>query len=203
MGAIYAKDFRSNLHDKRFGGGKHYWNAGGLRHVVKALAGAPVVIELDNMTGYVQVGVTLLDVRGRFSGGQGVAVADAQCVTPQNPQGITVFSDRKVGVIIPMDGGNAKWDALESERREHAIALRLFQARFEGTPVDGNWDMTSFTSEVHVSYEPGSFRRGNGEFDRFTWKSYGLAEIQDASLCNGCLIDHEGQRHERTCTVQA
>lgn len=203
MSAIYAKDFSSNLHDKRFGDVKHYWNAGGLRHVIKALAGAPVVIELDNQTGYVQMGVTLVDVRGRFSGGDGIAVANAQCVTPQNPQGITVFSDRAVGVIIPMDGGNAKWDALESERREHAIALTLFQSRFEGSPTDGKWEMNSFVSEVHVSYSPGKFRRGNGEFDRFTWQRYTLAQIQDASLCDGCLIAYKGQRHEKTCTAQA
>lgn len=196
MSAIYAKDFTSNLHDKSAAGGtKHSWNAGGLRHVVKVLQGRPVAIELDTMTGYTQVNVTLVDVRSRMSGGEGLAVADPATASAQNPRGITVFPVRKVGVIIPLVGGfgSDKYAAIDSERREHGIARELFYAE-TGKLSNGAYEQTSGMYSVTASHRPSTFRDGSYQYRKFT-----LDQIQAASLCGKCLLEREAQQHEQHC----
>lgn len=198
MSAIYAEQFESNLHDKKAAGGtKHSWNAGGLRHVVKVLQGRPVAIELDTMTGYTQVNVTLLDVRPRYSGGEGLAVANPACAHPQNPQGITVFDVRKVGVIIPLvpGFGSDKYAAIDSERREHGIARELFRAEV-GNLTGGAYEQDSGMYSVTASHRPSTLCDGRYQYRKFT-----LAEIQTASLCDTCLLERETQQHEKHCPV--
>lgn len=196
-GVIDPKDFSSNLHPSKHSHlHKSYWNDGPLRHVVKALAGTPCIIVADNMTGFTLLGAVLVDVRGRGINGHGVAISTESCKHPQNPQGITVYDVRKIGIIIPMQDTTHGIDslAMQSERRELELARRVYESRIPADRPAGHADAQCFSGEVHVSWETDNFMdRGP------SWARISLQDIQAASLCDTCLKTRETEMHQYSC----
>lgn len=195
---IAPEDFKSNLHRKEAWGKFSEWNAGPMRHVIDALNGTPVVIVMDKRTGFTLVGAVLVDVRQRYSGGQGIAVSTEDCKTPQNPQGITVYSLRSVGLIIPLQStthgqGQA---AVQAERRELELAERIYKESLPAERPEGHVEVSSHEREIHAGYRRDSYadRRPTPNWARIT-----LAQVQAASLCDTCLKTREGESHQYKC----
>lgn len=198
-GVIDPKDFQSNLHDKRAWGTEHAWNEGPMRHVITALGGSPVVIVMDKRTGFTLVGAVLVDVRERHSGGQGIAVSTEDSKTPQNPQGITVYSLRSVGVIIPLQSTThgQREMAMQAERRELELAERIYRESLPAERPEGHVEVTSFNTTVHAGYRRTDYsQRG---LSTPNWRAIPLAEIQAASLCGTCLKTRETESHQYHC----
>lgn len=194
---IDAKDFKSNLHPSKHNHlRKSYWNDGPLRHVVKALAGTPCIIVVDNMTEFTLIGAVLIDVRGRGINGYGVAVSTESCKTSQNPQGITVYDVRNIGIIIPMQNTThgVRQLAMQSERRELELARKVYESRIPSERPAGHTEVTCFMNEVHASWKTETFLdRGPG------WERISLKDIQAASLCDTCLKTNEREMHQYSC----
>lgn len=194
---IDPKDFQSNLHPSKYNHlHKSYWNDGPLRHVVKALAGTPVVIVADNMTGFTLVGAVLVDVRGRGINGHGVAISTECSKHPQNPQGITVYDVRNIGIIIPMQDTThgIKDLAVQSERRELELARKVYESRIPADRPAGHADAQCFTHEVHVSWETNSMRDRGPSWARIT-----LEDVRAASLCSTCMKTSATEMHQYDC----
>lgn len=199
-GVIKPEDFKSNLHRSEAWGKFSEWNAGPLRHVINALNGTPVVIVIDKRTGFTLVGAVLVDVRSRLHGGQGIAVSTEDCKTAQNPQGITVYDVRSVGVIIPLQSSThgQREEAMLSERRELELAEKLYRESLPEDRPAGYAEATSHGSEVHVGYR----RENYSSTDRRptpNWESISLDRIKAASLCDSCLKVRETDSHEYHC----
>jgi len=196
---IDPKDFSSNLHPGEHNHlHKSYWNDGPLRHVVEALAGTPVVIVADNMTGFTLVGAVLVDVRGRGLNGHGVAISTESCKTPQNPQGITVYNVRKIGIIIPMQDTThgIRELAIGSERRELELARQIYTASLPEERAAGRVEVTCFVNEVHAGYTLDSYADRR---PKPGWARISLEQIKAASLCDTCLKTRETESHQSTC----
>lgn len=196
-GIIDPKDFESNLHDARTGRTTHHWNCGPMRHVVEALAGTPVVIVVDRMTGFTLVGAVLVDVRGRYySNGMGVAISTECGKTAQNPQGITVYDLRSIGAIIPLQDSThgLRTAAMQSERRELDLAREIYTASLPDDRPAGHVKVSSFNHEVHASYRTQSLRERGP-----SWARISRDKIKAASLCDTCLKSRETESHEYHC----
>lgn len=195
---IAPEDFKSNLHRKEAWGKFSEWNAGPMRHVIEALAGTPVVIVMDKRTGFTLVGAVLVDVRTRYSGGQGIAVSTECAKTPQNPQGITVYSLRSVGLVIPLQSTThgQRQAAMEAERRELELAERIYRESLPEDRPEGRVEVSSHESEVHAGYRRSDYKhRGPTP----NWARISFAQIQAASLCTTCLKTRETESHEQKC----
>lgn len=149
--AIRAQDFNRNTADPN----RALWFAGVMRHVVAALAGAPVAITVDNQTGHTEIGVTLVRVSSTLAGSQAVVI--------RRPSGDeTAFPLFGIGdTIIPLvdpitAGGGAKWRALDSHRNETSDAIRLAQESYGPSAgrAYGRWTATCERQGVSVRYEP-------------------------------------------------
>lgn len=197
-GVIAPEDFKSNLHRKEAWGKFSEWNAGPMRHVIDALNGTPVVIVMDKRTGFTLVGAVLVDVRSRHSGGQGIAVSTEDCKTPQNPEGITVYSVRSVGVIIPLQSTThgQREAAMQAERRELELAERIYRESLPEDRPAGHVEVSAHENEVHAGYRRDSYadRRPTPN-----WARISLAQVQAASLCETCLKTREGESHQYKC----
>ncbi len=149
--AITPQDFSSSTSDVL----RDRWTVGKMRHVVAALAGRPVAITTDRMTGSTRIGVTLRDVQGlRHGTGYGVVV---ESTFEDGTTSGTLFDLHSLGVIIPLDYGvgekDAKWTALETYRQESSEAIR--QARETHPELGyGRWNGTPCFDCVSVTYEP-------------------------------------------------
>lgn len=199
-GVIDPKDFHSNLHPSKNNHlHKSYWNDGPLRHVVKALAGTPCVIVADNRTGFTLLGAVLVDVRGRGINGHGVAVSTETCKTPQNPQGITVYDVRNIGIIIPMQDTThgIREYAIQSERRELDLARKVYEERIPAERPAGHTEVSCFTHEVHASWKTDTYLAPG----RPDWARISLEDIRKASLCDSCLKTRETEMHQPTCAA--
>lgn len=195
---IAPEDFKSNLHRKEAWGKFSEWNAGPMRHVVKALAGTPVVIVMDKRTGFTLVGAVLVDVRQRYSGGEGLAVSTEDCKTPQNPQGITVYPLRSVGLVIPLQSTthSQRSEAMQAEERELILAERVYRENLPEDRPAGRVEVTSHMSNVHAGYRRDSYadRRPTPN-----WAPISLAQVQAVSLCETCLKTRESEMHQYGC----
>jgi hypothetical protein len=195
---IAPEDFKSNLHRKEAWGKFSEWNAGPMRHVIEALGGTPVVIVMDKRTGFTLVGAVLVDVRSRRSGGQGIAVSTECAKTPQNPQGITVYPLRSVGLVIPLQStthgqGRA---AVQAESRELELAERIYRESLPAERPEGRVEVTSHGNEIHAGYRRTSYA------DRLptpNWARITLEQVQEASLCDTCLKTRETESHQYKC----
>ena len=195
---IAPEDFKSNLHRKEAWGKFSEWNDGPMRHVIDALNGTPVVIVIDKRTGFTLVGAVLVDVRQRRHGGQGIAVSTECAKTQQNPQGITVYPLRSVGLVIPLQStthgqGQA---AVQAERRELELAERIYRESLPAERPEGHVEVSCHGNEVHAGYRRASYA------DRLptpNWARITLAQVQAASLCETCLKTREGESHQYKC----
>lgn len=195
---IAPEDFKSNLHRKEAWGKFSEWNAGPMRHVINALNGTPVVIVMDKRTGFTLVGAVLVDVRQRRSGGQGIAVSTECAKTPHNPQGITVYPLRSVGLVIPLQSTthSQRSEAMQAEERELVLAERIYRESLPEDRPAGRVEVTSHESNVHAGYRRDSYadRRPTPN-----WAPISLAQIQAASLCETCLKTGETEMHQYHC----
>jgi hypothetical protein len=195
---IAPEDFKGNLHRAEAWGKHSEWNEGPMRHVIDALAGTEVVIVIEKRTGFTLVGATLVDVRRKMSGASGIAVSTPDCKNAQNPEGITVYSLRAVGVIIPLRSTThgQRGEARQAEEREMELAERIYTETLPEDRPEGHVEVSSFSNELHVGY-----RRTNYADRRSTprWSRVSLAQVRAASLCATCLKAHEGQSHQYKC----
>lgn len=198
-GVIDPKDFQSNLHPSEHNHIRQSeWNAGPMRHVVAALAGTPVVIVTDRRTGFTLLGAVLIDVRGRYSGGQGVAISTESCKTSDNPQGITVYDVRKIGIIVPLQDTThgIRSLAMQSERRELELARRIYAESLPENRPAGRVEVTAHMHEVHAGYRRDSYAdRGPTP----NWMRITLGKIQESSLCANCLKTSDSEMHQYDC----
>jgi hypothetical protein len=186
-----AQDLQSSTVDTRWKKEKWTWTPGSLRHVIKALAGQQVAIELDNMTGWTLVGATLTSAYG-----DRLDVVTEAAKNPGNPTGVVQYFIPKVGVIVGL-GDCSRYGAIESERREHELARQLFDAEFPDRR-EGKTDIRSTADGVSVSYRPTTYRSASCQS-----RTYSLAQIQQASPCDTCVtltLDYDNL-HEQTCPV--
>lgn len=198
-GVIDPKDFQSNLHPNKHNHLREsHWNAGPLRHVVAALAGTPVIIVAERRTGFTLMGAVLVDVRGRGMTGHGVAISTESCKTSQNPQGITVYDVRQIGIIIPLQDTTHGVGhlAVQSERRELELARRIYVDSLPQDRPAGSVEVTSHSNEVHAGYRRDSYAdRGPTP----NWMRITLRQVQEQSLCTDCLKTRDTEMHQYNC----
>lgn len=159
--AILASDFSQRTTDTN----RESWTAGKMRTLLKRLGDTPVAIVVDKQTGHAQIGVTLVRVAARMSGGDGVVVRD-QLGHETN------FRLSSIGTtIIPLAETRAKWEALrdQMELRSALIGAGMALAKAEGFEPEGRggrWELNADTVEPgadrgqgrgQVSYRPASF----------------------------------------------
>lgn len=163
---ITATDFSNNVTEPR----RDEWTPGKMRHAVAALAGAPVAITTDKLTGHTIVGATLGDIRKTPYGG----TFDVLVISEHNR---TYYPIDKIGAaIIPLDEGfntGAKYTAKESWRRECSAAVRADRAK-AGTREKGEFVTVPGADYVDVEY------REIGENGRRYYARYTLAELARA-----------------------
>lgn len=186
-----AQDFNSSIADSSRSKDKGMWSAGSIRHVIKALGGQPVAIEVDRQTGYTLVNAVLTEAYDNRLG-----VCTKACKTSQNPTGLTRYYLPNVGIVVSL-GDASKYAAKEFERTEHELARQLFLAEFTDLP-EGKLEMRSTARGVVVSHQPHSFRAG-----RYQHREYSLAQLQAASPCEHCmtLAPQYANLHEKGCPV--
>jgi thiol-disulfide isomerase/thioredoxin len=186
-----AQDLKSSIADSTRSADRSMWSVGSIRHVIKALNGQPVAVELDRQTGWTLVGAVLTEAYDNRLG-----VCTEASKTTQNPMGLTRYFLPKVGVIIGL-GDSSKYTAITFERTEHELARKLFLAEFTDLP-QGEMDIRSTARGVVVSHNPTKFSEG-----KYQWGDYSLAQLQEASPCEHCLTlapEYENL-HEKSCPV--
>lgn len=150
--AILASDFSQSTTDAQ----RTRWNVAKMSHLIEALAGEPVVITTDRLTGSSLVGAEL--VRAFHGGtGRGERVAVKLTLSDGTEQ-ITNYRIVEVGeAIIPLVESNAKWTALRtySDQVSHAIKIaKSAHGETEGRAW-GAWKGTPLSlTEVDVTYTP-------------------------------------------------
>lgn len=173
--AITARDF-TPAQDQR-----HVeWNSGALRHVITALAGKPVMIITDALTGSAMLGAVLVRVQHSVRSQYDDVVIDYR-------GNRTLFKIFKLGeTIVPLvdETGtpSAKWNALATYRVEKAKAIEKACAEHgvsEGREW-GKWDAKLFTDTAQVTYKPST---GNPAFadkagERGLWE-YRITDLND------------------------
>lgn len=151
--AIRASDFSSRTTDFD----RHRWTVGKMQLTIDALKGAPVVIVVDQQTGFTMVGVTLTRSYHDSWGGDRVVVRDSF-----TEHGVAYRLADIGETIIPLTEQRVKWNALNAARDLEAAAIRKArEAHGEGRRW-GAWRArpTSSTS-AHVTYTPST---GNPAF---------------------------------------
>lgn len=186
-----AQDLKSSIADSHRSTDRSMWSVGSIRHVIKALNGQPVAVELDRQTGWTLVGAVLTEAYDNR-----LSVCTEETKTAQNPTGLTRYFLPKVGVIIGLKS-SSKYDAIGFERTEHELARKLFLADFPDLP-EGKLETRSNARGVVVSHQPASYSEG-----RYQHRDYSLAQLQEASPCDHCmtLAPEYENLHEKTCPV--
>jgi hypothetical protein len=165
--AILASDFSDRTTDVL----RDRWTLGKLRHVIKALAWAPVAITTEAQTGGTLIGARLLDA---FDGGpsRGNRLTIQTELSDGTTQTTNYRADSLGLAIIPLaderTGMGPKWAALDSWREEKRAAIDLARAahpdwsygRFEATPAG---DHVSVTFEAQSAN--GGPKRAHDRFD--------------------------------------
>lgn len=132
--------------------GRDDWTVGKLRHVIAALAGAPVILTVDDQTGHTVIGVTL---EGTYGVGSDASVI-VNYGTRTTRHYLFSLGDTIIPLTNPAGGSGHKWVALNMYRDEVSAAIRLAQARHgevEGRAW-GAWEGTCTAAGVHVTYTP-------------------------------------------------
>ncbi|MBM0205769.1 hypothetical protein JNW90_24200 [Micromonospora sp. STR1s_5] len=146
---IRAQDFNPNTADRN----RSTWQVGTMRHVIDALAGTPVAITTDRLTGHTQVGVRL--VRAYYSDGPRILI-DYTLSTGEVQR--TRYDLRNIGdTIVPLartSTKDAKWTALDTHREESMAAIRWAKANHGEGREDGQWSADPGSGEVRVRWTP-------------------------------------------------
>lgn len=166
---IQPRDFIRTTTDVNYAANR--WHAGHLRLVVEALKGTRVAIVTDNQTGHMPVGVKLVRVDPRGHGeyprlvveyphGENCTVAtgvQAACGAGCPGYHRTAHLVFNIGVIVPMDASNAKWDATKAfyERSGRVVEAARAEWEPEGCTY-GKFTATPLAQRDlwHVTYEP-------------------------------------------------
>lgn len=173
--AITARDFTPAQDHRRI-----QWNSGAMRHVIAALAGAPVMIITDSQTGSALLGAILKGVRHGVYGNSDELLIEYQGrVTAYK---LFTIGETIVPVVSEMGRQSAKWTALDTYREERSAAIQLAQREHGETEgrAWGNWDVKLFIDTAQVTYKPST---GNPHFadkagERGLWE-YRVADLND------------------------
>lgn len=178
------------ISSRDFGNAKDYrveWTAGALRHVIKALDGAPVALTVDGQTGHTVMNVVLVSLRTSFYGDH------AELIVRYPAGHETAHLVFKLGeVIIPLaetekhrNTSGPKWQALKTYDEEKAAAVARAQREHGETEgrAWGVWAAKPALRYVYVEYTPST---GNPHFadkwgKRGFW-TYGLETLADAGV---------------------
>lgn len=172
--AIVPGDFSSKQ-------GEHRWTQGTLRHVSDALAGRPVLIVTDTMTGH-----TLIATLGRPNSTPGTRYGfELTYLGEDRP---TVHRVEKLGAIIPLESAitdDPKWKALDLHRAEQRAAITVARRRVTD-PEAGRWEATSHADHVAVT-RTAEGHRATG-FEHFPVTLGAVAEERAAEFAP-CIAD--------------
>jgi hypothetical protein len=179
--AINASDFHATHGRKRDGNRRDTWSPGAMRHLVKALDGAPVVIVCEKATGFTEANVTLGGVRESGYGSYQVLV---QRDHSDGTTSACWYPLDKIGVVITLGDSAPRWKAIDAYREEHTRAVRRLQddlvARLGvASRYDlprGTWDASLLGHSVHASFAPADHQ---GPLN-YTWRSYPSDSLADA-----------------------
>lgn len=156
VSAISARDFTPAQDIRRV-----QWNSGAMRHVIAALAGAPVMIITDSQTGAAQLGAILRGVRyGRYGNSDELLVEYRGRVTAFK---LFTIGETIVPLVDEMDRKSAKWVALDSYHKERSAAVTKAVAEHgasEGREW-GEWSAKLLIDTAQVTYKP---HTGNPHF---------------------------------------
>lgn len=176
--AILASDFSRSTSDQL----RRQWTGGKMRHLIDALNGAPVVIIIDEQTGFAMVNVRLR-----------LSMLPNEFVTVEStlPDGTVHQVDYrlwKLGeTIIPLTGAldNVKWNALRAYNDEQDAAIRLASAA-HGAPEGrswGNWAATPTGGKAtRVTYTPIT----TNEHYRDKWGTYWFGRVKGGVVYPSC-----------------
>lgn len=173
--AISARDFTPAKDHRRV-----QWNSGAMRHVIAALAGAPVMIITDSQTGSTMLGAILRGVRhGVYGNSDELLVEYRGRVTAYK---LFTVGEMIVPLVDEMGRQGAKWVAIDSYRTERSAAIQLAQREHGETEGRGwgNWEAGLFIDTVQVTYKPST---GNPHFadkagERGYWE-YRIADLNN------------------------
>lgn len=154
---IRASDFSDSVSDTL----RDRWTDGKMRHVIAALAGDPVIVTTDSGSGHSLVGVRLVGITPDPHGSSLLRI--------ESEHGVTAYSAFMLGdTIVPLAGRGrtrgAKWDALDSYRRERSAAIavaRTLREQDGAPPERGRWEAIPLRDGVIVTYQPQ--REGAGD----------------------------------------
>lgn len=171
--AITARDFVSPKDHRRI-----QWNSGAMRHVIAALAGAPVMIITDSQTGSAMLGAILKGVRyGRYGNSDELLVEYQGRVTAFK---LFTIGDTIVPLVDEMGRKSAKWVALDTYRIEKskAVAKACTEHGASEGREWGEWSAKLFIDTAQVTYKPST---GNPHYadkagDRGFWE-YRIADL--------------------------
>jgi hypothetical protein len=176
--AITAATFSSSYNDRD----RNDWTPGKMIHLIHALDGAPVAIELDTFTGYTQVNVRLTSVRttpgyGTFQvlvvrvDGDGV---ERSCWHPLH----------KVGTVIVLGTGDVRGRALRTAADERTAAIRkaiplLVEAHSDVQDLftGAEWGVSRYPGHVTVSFRPDRKRHPHGSGVRFQHWNFRVTDL--------------------------
>lgn len=147
--AISARDFTPAKDQRRV-----QWNSGAMRHVIAALAGAPVMIITDSQTGSVRLGAILREVRyGRHGNSDELLVEYQGRVTAFK---LFTIGETIVPLVDEMGRQGAKWMALDSYRIEgsKAVAKACTEHGASEGREWGEWTAKLFIDTAQVTYKP-------------------------------------------------
>jgi len=126
--------------------GTDRWTVGTLTHLIAALAGSKVIIEIDSGTGHAVTGVLVETYYGGPTRGQRVVV--------KTEHRGTAYNLLTVGNIVALDNDRAKWAAMDTLRKANSAAITTAQAlhgdthqwgKWEATPLDGGDTLVTYT----------------------------------------------------------
>lgn len=149
VSAISARDFTPAQDQRRV-----QWNSGAMRHVIAALAGAPVMIITDAQTGSAQLGAVLRGVQyGRYGNSDELLVEYRGRVTAFK---LFTVGETIVPLVDEMGRKSAKWVALDSYRNEKskAVAKACTEHGASEGREWGEWTAKLFIDTAQVTYKP-------------------------------------------------
>src|SRR5947209_3226747 len=173
---IYPRTFSDSTADAF----RDRWTQAKMHHVIQAVGDTHVVLELDKGTGHTVIGVKLLGVRPNPYGGLGQVLID-YC-HEDGSDGRVLIRLEDVGVVLPLEATNAKWDAIKSHRE--LVHAGVVKAQAEHGDVEGRswgkWDAVPLDHRtVMVTYTP---HTGNPAFaDKWGERGYWHVTVEEVA----------------------
>ncbi|GAA2230481.1 hypothetical protein N1031_07090 [Herbiconiux moechotypicola] len=162
--AIFPTDFAVEGYDPSAA----RWTAGKVRHIVRAMSGAPCIITTDARTGFTLIGARLLEVRDAPGG--------VEILTSDGTAPYWSSLDTVGPTIIPLTGDGEKWRSIDSYRAEQDLALA--RAHRDADPhAPGRWIATPGLDYVDVTFTPDKSDPRYAEPGDYFFRRYALHEL--------------------------